>query len=283
MAVSNQLTRFVLRSLDTGIEWESQYQPIGVRHNRQSNWMDASSVNRNHPFTMWVSGRTETIQFQLRLFSHSLGVIYKDAGMVKHKGPFRGPVAERVPIGGELLRDKIADLERMYYKDTNVGRPHILQFTWGRINLKVTIIDLTTVYGELDSVGVHRDVTISLVLKRFEEVPQVDSVSRIQKVNESRFYSAKNHESYESIAAKSHFYGSPKYGEFLRRRHPELNDLSVNDRVHIPPRSSIVGFRLTPQSPPFDRSNASAVDALRANRNNAALRVHVSTVVTTDL
>ena len=55
MAAANLTTRFILKSLDTSVEWDSQYQPISVRHTRQSNWMDVASVNRDHPFTMWVS------------------------------------------------------------------------------------------------------------------------------------------------------------------------------------------------------------------------------------
>lgn len=274
MAVANSETQFTLRSLDTGLEWRSQYQPIDVRHNRQSNWTNVNSVNRNHPFTSWISGRVETLQFKLRLFAHAVGMIYEDMGL--------GISPDTFPVGKIKLTDKIADLEKLYYKDNNLGRPHILQFTWGRINMRVAIIKLTTAYGELDSIGVHRDVIIELVLKRFEEIPAVNEASRVAKVNESRFYNAKNYESYEAVAGKGQFYGNPKFGEFLRRRHPETNDLIANARIHIPPTVSTLDFRLTPQSLVFDRSSTNAMAALVENQDRAN-RTFISTIVTTEL
>lgn len=265
---------WALKNNDTGQEILGQYLPQNYTEGASANISETSTVNQQDPFQQWTGGNTESSSFDVRIFAYSSeSTVLQDV---------------------QILKDATK-------KDEQLNRPPIFTFKYG-VDIAYTcfVESVKNIkYDEFRADGTIRGATLSITLRKIENLPATDpsglselvitgkqisdffenSFSDIIDVfgasphKKSRTIKAKEGDTFESIAARE--YGNALVGDILRRAQPDKVNLKPGDDVILIDDVEIFQIKVQPLSPPLQRNPISKAvrDQKFEARNRTGLKI----------
>lgn len=197
--------------MDNGTYIQGQFPPQQLTENVAGVWAEAGTLGLDHPILQFVRGALETITLDAKCWANHQGVL----------GVLEDNIKEVV--------DQIRGLPR---RDPALGRPHVWLLTVGdEFSQQVVVRSVGGIrYDRMRPFNKSlRGAMFSIEFIRYIEYTLEESAK-----SESLIVNVREGDFYESIAARE--YGDPQMGEVLRRRNPDMLDLTVGDKLHIPPK-----------------------------------------------
>ena len=223
MGLFSEITQFdnwALESLDYPDERILGQFPIEPTKNVSSAYAQHKSLNRASPIIQFLNGNADTISFE--------GLLYaKNA------------------VDGLRIEPNLAQLIKWAKRDDRLNRPHLLRF-WvgdGHLEMQPCIMqDLNGIrYMKPTITGAVRQVTFNVNLTSYEEY-SLDS----SPLPDTRYHRAKYRDYYEFLSYKE--YGTPEFGDVIRKLHPTLPNVQVANVIKLPSRETVSSEVVEPTS-----------------------------------
>jgi hypothetical protein len=236
-----------IRAPELDVEFEAQFEPIGLRMSAGGNYAMTQTLGRQYPIAQWLSGEADTVSFTGRLYARHF--LDKPA-------------------------DKLKTLIKLTKRDRNLGRPPICEFSMGQgfMVIRCFVSEIgNIVFDSFRHDGSVRGAMFKVTLVRYEPygLKETDTTtpepSTVYKV-------AKEGETFESVAAK--LYNNAIKGVNLRKVHPQYPELQIGDVVKVlPVTHSKIQKKIEPdyhlyQDTPVARAAMEAIHASRASSFN---------------
>ena len=197
-----------IRAPELDIEFEAQFEPIGLKMSAGGNYAMTQTLGRQYPIAQWLSGESDVVSFTGRLYARN----------------FLDQVAP-----------KLKTLIKLSKRDRNLKRPPICEFSMGQgfMVIRCFVSEIgSIVFDSFRHDGTVRGCMFKITLIRYE--PYGLKVTDTSTPEPSTIYKlAKEGDIYESVAAQ--MYGNAIKGVNLRKIQPDVPELSVGISVKVLP------------------------------------------------
>ncbi len=228
---------------------EFQFTPQSFTRGASAVWAEEPGFGRDHPVLQFVAREADTYRFTAMFFAES---------------------------AANTIHGVVAALLDTVKRDPQLNRPPLWSLTWGDFLVDDSVVVESVgglEYGDprpdaglnvRDRIGPDRpgtgggglrSVTAQIQLRHYEPFG-VEVVSPTDQEHDTFYHRVRTGDTWEGLAAKH--YGDARKGEFLRRRNPGKEFLTVGDTVAILRPERFRGLVPTPYSIPLMRTAAAA-------------------------
>ena len=241
---------WTLISLDTETEIIGQFPPTNLVENVSGVWASEGTLGLEQPILQFIRGAQETISLDVKVWAKHQGLLGTGSGA----DDLTEPGSAGLLGGGQPGRASVDDIRNLARANPDLGRPEVWVFSVGeQFSQQVVVQSVGGIrYDRMrPKDGTLRGVLFRLSMMRYVEY----NLDTVIGASESLVVPAKEGDYYEIIANR--VYGDAILGEALRRRNPDMRDLAVGDRVHVPQARTLRGeLKLVPQSTPLTSGTA---------------------------
>lgn len=222
-----------LLNLDTGEHMRGQFHAEGLTHGGVGGvYSQRWSLNRAHPIVQFVHGDSETYSFTGRFHATT---------------------------SAEEAETQLETLKLWARREEAFERPPVLEFWAGNGHAFFTqcvlesLADIT--YDRPTALGSVRQVTFTVNLLQYVEYSLDGPV-----IGDTRYHRTRQGDYFELVAVRE--YGDAKFGDVIRKRHPETANPQIGDVIKLPHISKIRREKVEPKSYPlagaFERKDTPA-------------------------
>lgn len=222
--MARKVHRWVLKNVDTQEKLEGQFGPVNPTEiPGNPTYAEHTSLNRDKPIVMFTHGTADSFSFGVEFFA--------------------------VNEDDDSPEQKIAVLKSWIKRDADLARPPIVTFWIGDNKLAfgpAVIASLGEIkyYDPPKHGGGVRALSTAVTLRAYTAW-KLESTP----APETRYHRVKEGEYFEMLAWIE--YKTPMLGVEIRRRNPEMLDLSAGDTVPLPSAEAIRTVSIQPSSITF--------------------------------